>query len=135
MPYRRVAALAFVASLLASGCAAFAPDSGVHGSVNAGPFCPVLRPGQSCPDRPAQVRLEAIRFPPGFVGVPLPQSGRAVARFSSDADGGFRVALPPGQYLLYGDRQMTGFMICQADVTVAPHQWTQADVGCDTGIR
>lgn len=134
--WRACAALFYAGALLASGCSAVAPDSGVQGTVTAGPFCPVERADQPCPDRPAQVHLQAIRFPPGFVGVPAPQSGRVVARFASGADGRFRVALPPGEYLLYGDPRATGFVAgCRASADVPPHRWLQINVGCDTGIR
>lgn len=130
-------ALICAGALIASGCTALTPDSGVEGTVTAGPMCPgPVRIGQPCPDRPVAVHLLAVRFPPGFVGVPLPQSGRVVARFSSDASGQFRLALPPGSYLLYADSHQTGFMGgCRGDVTVPPRQWIHADVSCDTGMR
>ena len=131
----RAAAALMAAALLAAGCGV-APDSGVEGIVMAGPMCPgPMRQGHPCPDRAVAVHLQALRFPPGFTGVPTPQRARLVARFASAAGGRFRVALPPGAYLLYGDRRLTGYMVCQASVTVPPRGWAHATVVCDTGLR
>lgn len=130
----RGAAALMAAALVVAGCGT-APASGVAGTVMAGPMCAgPERQGHPCPDRAVAVHLEALRFPPGFTGVPTPQRARVVARFASTANGRFRVALPPGVYLLYGDRRLTGYMSCQARVTVAPNAWAHATVACDTGL-
>lgn len=66
----------------------------------------------------------------------MPRYGQVVARFTSDAAGHFRVALPPGRFLLYGGPRNTGFISgCRGNVVVAAHQWVQAHVACDTGLR
>lgn len=68
------------------------PDLGVHGTVVAGPTCPVVTdpPDPSCADRPvADAEL-----------VITTMDGIEVARTMSDADGAFGIILAPGVYWL-----------------------------------
>jgi predicted small secreted protein len=79
--------------LVAALLAACAPGPGaqvtVSGRVTAGPTCPVqsASPDPACDDRPvpAVLRVED-------------DAGREVATVRADADGGFSVDLPPGDY-------------------------------------
>ncbi|HVB11294.1 MAG TPA: hypothetical protein VNM16_13145 [Bacillota bacterium] len=103
-------------ALLLAACGP-APDSGLAGVVLAGPTCPVQRAAEPCPDRPAAVRLRA-----------------GTATFSSDAQGRFRVALPPGTYTIVNDGAQP-FPRCHATATVPPHAFATVTVTCDTGIR
>jgi hypothetical protein len=68
------------------------PDSGVRGTVVAGPSCPVVTdpPDPSCADRPvADAELVITTL-----------NGSEVARTMSDAEGSFEIILAPGAYLL-----------------------------------
>src|SRR3990172_3784152 len=65
-------------------------DSGVEGMVWVGPTCPVVQEGVDCPDSPLEADLE-VRGAAGTV----------IARGRSGADGGYRVALPAGMYVLH----------------------------------
>jgi hypothetical protein len=67
-------------------------DSGVRGTVVAGPTCPVVTdpPDPSCADRPVEnAELVVTNL-----------AGSEVARATSDADGAFAIALAPGAYRL-----------------------------------
>jgi len=66
--------------------------SGVVGRVTAGPVCPVERipPDPACAPRPVAGAVLVVSDP----------FGHEVARATSDASGGFSIALPPGRYLL-----------------------------------
>src|SRR5438270_5552691 len=67
-------------------------DSGIQGTVTAGPTCPVESnpPIPGCEDRP----LAAT------VIVRSPATGAELTRFTSADDGTFRVSLIPGTYVL-----------------------------------
>ena len=63
----------------------------VHGSVVAGPTCPVERPGESaCAPRPVADATIVVRL----------GTGSEVARVTTGADGSLSVALAPGTYTL-----------------------------------
>jgi hypothetical protein len=81
-------------ALLFAGCIATATpippaNAGVEGQVLIGPMCPVVQAGTPCPDQPFQATLTF-----------LDQNGNTVSRTQSDAQGKFRVSLPPGTYTL-----------------------------------
>jgi hypothetical protein len=67
-------------------------DSGVRGTVVAGPTCPVVTdpPDPSCADRPVE----------GAVLVVTTMEGTEVGRATSDAEGAYAIALAPGVYRL-----------------------------------
>jgi len=101
-------------------------DSGLTGIVQAGPTCPVVRPGIDCADRPV-VATVIVRSA---------VTGLEAARFTSDTDGGFRVGLLPGSYLL--DPQPASCCIGVAPtqmVDVSSGQFTNVVIEYDTGIR
>lgn len=105
------------------------PDSGVDGRVHLGPQCPVEVAGEPCPDEPA-VGVEVTvheQLPGEAYG-----GGAVVARVTTDDEGAFRVALPPGDFVVTAEAGMS----CEfMDVTVAAGEYSTVDVPCDTGIR
>jgi hypothetical protein len=120
-----------VAALLL-GCGSFgatsAPtvplDSGIRGTVQLGPTCPV------------QDRDVPCVTPYVAVLVILDSDQREVARVSSGVDGAFQVALAPGDYTVTptpgGDPFPTA---APQAVTVLPGAFTEIEVNYDTGIR
>jgi hypothetical protein len=111
-----VPALTLLLALGLAACGA-GPDFGLTGVVLAGPTCPVQRVGRPCPDRPVSVRLRA-----------------GTATFTSDAQGRFRVSLPPGTYTIVNAGRQP-FPRCRATATVPPHAFVSITITCDTGIR
>ena len=141
-PPRRVSLLSSLLLLMVAGCmhsgASVPPGSGgvptpglaiVHGTVSAGPVCPVERnpPDPSCADRPVA----------GAILVVLDAVGGEVRRVTSDAEGRFQVELAPGAYRLVpqpregllGTAGPVSFEV-QAGESQAP-----LAVSYDTGIR
>ena len=107
--------------------ASAAVGSGVGGRVTGGPTCPVERPGDpAC----------AARIVAGAVLTVRDAGGNEVARFTTDASGFYRIALPAGEYTLEG-APVEGFMSgpSPASFTVADGALTSLDPGYDTGIR
>jgi hypothetical protein len=99
-------------------------QSGVSGTVTAGPTCPVERPDEPCPPQPLAVHIIAIGA-----------GGTTVAQTDSATDGRYQMALPAGRYTLRVDTGGT-FPTCpDASITVATGATTVADISCDTGIR
>jgi len=106
-----------------------APDSGVQGLVHLGPQCPVEIAGQPCDDQPAaDVVVTVHEQVPGESYT----TGPEVARGTTDADGHFRIAVAPGEYVVTAQAGM----YCEImDARVTDSAWTEVDVPCDTGIR
>jgi hypothetical protein len=100
-------------------------NSGLEGLVTVGPQCPVVREGESCPDLPYAATLE------------LRQAGKLIVQFDSDAQGKFRVAVPPGSYFL--EPQAPGGRALPAAepqaVTVLEGKFSSVVVLYDSGIR
>lgn len=116
-------------SLVDESGAPLPTDTGVRGTVVAGPTCPVVTepPDPACADRPvADAEL-----------VVTTRAGDEVARATSDADGTFAIALAPGLYRLE-PQPVDGLM-----GTDAPMEFTvewgmlipELVVSYDTGIR
>lgn len=128
-----VVALAVVASALL-GCAQAGPTSpalrsGVVGQVHLGPQCPVETVDDPCADEPAAgVSVTVSRQLPGEAYT----AGEVVARATTGADGGFRVAVAPGEYVVTADAGMSCELM---DARVRAGSFTAVDVPCDTGIR
>lgn len=111
-------------------------ESGVEGQVLVGPTCPVENVASPCADKPASVALElssaAANGGPGSGGTIF---------FKSGVDGRFRVAAPPGTYLLDRAPCPTASTSCvfpritPQTVVVHPGQFTSVIVKGDTGIR
>jgi hypothetical protein len=104
-------------------------QSGVAGRVQLGPQCPVETEGDPCPDKPAAgSRVTIATWFPGNSDA----AGKVVARTTTVADGSYRVAVPPGNYLITADAGMS----CKPmNVRVAYGAYSKADISCDTGIR
>jgi hypothetical protein len=117
--------LSLLAALLpAVGCGKAVTDSGVLGEVRIGPVTPVQQPGVEN-TAPYAADL-VVRSVPG---------GNVVAETRSGSDGLFRIALPPGDYLLE-PRNGAPLPIAQPqEFMVVRGQFTQVHVEYDSGIR
>jgi hypothetical protein len=105
------------------------PDSGVRGTVTAGPTCPVERvpPDPACAERPVG----------GAVLVVTGADGSELARTTSGADGTFSIDLAPGAYRLTAE-PVEGLMGTPAPMdfeVIAGEPMTELQVSYDTGIR
>lgn len=118
---------------LTSGCgeetAPAESGSGVAGVVRLGPQCPVEVEGQLCPDvPPVGIKVLISEQLPGE----LYGAGDLVAETTTDAKGRFRVAVPPGAYVVTAEAGMS----CEyMDAVVTAGAFADIDVPCDTGIR
>jgi hypothetical protein len=127
---RSLAALALVVAFALGACAGpaatAAADTGIKGTVTLGPTCPVEQPGQAPCITPYVATLVIANA----------QNGKEVARVTSAADGSFRVAVPPGDYVIApqpgADNYPTGQPV---SVHVAAGSFTDVAVLYDTGIR
>ncbi len=113
-------------AVLLAGCGAKpAPsDSGVQGQVSIGPVSPVEQPGVTN-DRPYVAPLRITQA----------SGGKLVAETTSAADGSYKVALAPGDYVL---DPVAGSPVPTAQpraFTVVAHSFTTVDVSYDSGIR
>jgi hypothetical protein len=102
-------------------------DSGIEGTMLAGPQCPVIRPdAPECEDQPYQ----------GTVVVKTANGLQEVTRFTAEADGHFRVPLYPGTYLLQPLPGTNGFPHAgEQTVEVESSAFTSVTILFDTGIR
>ncbi len=98
-------------------------ESGIEGLVTIGPSCAVIKMDTPCPDMPMQATL-----------VVLDAQGVAVAEAQSDAQGYFKVTLPPGAYTLQPQGNKIQRAAEQA-VTVTAGQFISVTVQYDSGIR
>jgi hypothetical protein len=128
-----VLVIALVVSSLAGcgdqGAGTTRDRSGVAGRVHLGPQCPVETEGDPCEDKPAAgSRVTIATQLPGSSDA----GGEVVARTMTDADGSYRVAVPPGRYVVTADAGMS----CELrKVHVTPGAYSKVDIPCDTGIR
>jgi hypothetical protein len=98
--------------------------SGVTGSVKAAPTCPDSQTAATC----APVALATtVRLVDG-------QGATAASGRSSD-DGSYRIAVPPGRYMVEAQASSPGRGCQPVRVQVVAGRWARADVSCDTGIR
>jgi hypothetical protein len=113
------------AGFVTSGCGQQpVTDSGVQGEVRIGPVQPVERPGVPN-DAPYSATLRIKRA----------SGGELVAETKSAADGSFRVALAPGDYVL---EPVNGEPLPTAqaqEFTVEPGRFTTVNIAYDSGIR
>lgn len=100
------------------------PAGGIAGQVFIGPMCPVIEEGVPCPDQPYQATI-AVRN----------ARGRQIGRFRTDAEGRFRVALPPGTYTLVPESPGGPTVAPEQQVTVAADQYTAVTITYESGIR
>lgn len=102
-------------------------DSGVQGTVTMGPACPVVDPDRPCAARPYATELvirDAV-------------SGDIVTEVQSDSAGRFRVALPPGEYLVgpLGPTVVTEPTADPVRFTVERGSYAEVELRFDTGVR
>lgn len=115
------------------GCGAQSPTattpSGITGLVHLGPQCPIETVGDRCDDQPAPRMTVTVSEPiPGDSYT----AGKLVARVTTDTHGSYRIAVPPGDYVVTSDAGMS----CQlTDATVTNGTYAEVDIPCDTGIR
>ncbi|MFF4361596.1 hypothetical protein [Streptomyces sp. NPDC001604] len=87
----------------------------------------MVRDHSPCPDRPLSARLTITSSDPG----------RKIAETTSDANGRFRVPLPPGTYTVH-PANLTGAVAPIAQpitVTVTSGRFTDIIIPFDSGIR
>lgn len=116
------ALILLIALTLASCGSITGPNSGIRGTILAGPACPgPARLESACPDRPVSMTVEVV-------------SGAAVAAtFTTDAAGTFSVSVAPGTYTL---RSKSGPpTLKSASVVVVAGTYTDVELHADTGIR
>ncbi|HSV37386.1 MAG TPA: carboxypeptidase-like regulatory domain-containing protein [Nocardioidaceae bacterium] len=127
----RALALIMVCFLAACGDAqpTTSGDSGVEGVVHLGPQCPVEVAGQPCDDQPAGGVAVTVSLQ---VAGEMYGAGDPVAQTTTDALGRFRIAVPPGDYVVTAEAGM----YCEfMDAHVVADEYVEVDVPCDTGIR
>jgi hypothetical protein len=102
-------------------------DSGITGRILIGPICPgpVREDDPACQDKPYAATVRVL----------AEDGGREVVRFTSDAEGRFRVPLPPGRYRLIPESRDRYPRAAPQVVTVRPREWTYVEIHYDTGIR
>jgi hypothetical protein len=102
-----------------------AGESGIQGTVLIGPACPgPQRAEQPCPDEPYQARLTI-----------LDQSNQVVAEVQTEADGQFRLKLPPGTYTIQPEPGNPLPQASDLSVMVADGTYTTVQILYDSGIR
>ena len=116
-------------ALCLAGCGtspATSLNSGIQGTVQVGPTCPVERIDSPCPPRPLATTV-----------VVRNSQGNEVKRFHSAADGHFKVELAPGTYTLVGLPVGASFLPrpIPTTATVAEGTYTTVTVEYDSGIR
>ena len=111
-----------VLTLVLAACGSVASNSGIRGTILAGPACPgPARLDSPCPDRPVAMAVEVV-------------SGTTVAAtFTTDAAGTFSVTVAPGTYTL---RSKSGLPALRSStVVVVDGRFTDVELHADTGIR
>lgn len=121
------------AILVLAGCgdedSAAKTPSGVMGLVHLGPQCPAETADDPCTDRPAaNVTVTVSEKIPGDSDA----AGEVVARATTGADGTFRIAVAPGDYVVTAHAGMSCELM---DARVTEGTYAKADIPCDTGIR
>jgi hypothetical protein len=104
-----------------------AARSGIKGTTMVDAGCPPAHGATPCPDRPLPARLTVARA----------DSKQTVASARSNADGRFRIALPPGRYVIHATNLRGDVAPTAAPQTclVHEHAFTTVTVHFDSGIR
>jgi hypothetical protein len=103
-------------------------SSGIIGNVLLGPTCPVVRnlPDPQCADKPYKTSLVVTTV----------DGAHVLATVTSDTDGTFRVAIPPGEYAVRAAASANILPRCNEQLVVVPvDAYATATIQCDTGIR
>ncbi len=123
---RRAAAVSSLVILLLGACGAPEPAAtgGIVGRVLAGPTCPVETAGSPCPPAPWEGTVRATA------------TDGSTYETRSDADGHYRLALPPGTYVVAAVTETGGPPAAiPTEVTVEAGPPLALDLQVDTGIR
>lgn len=101
-------------------------NSGVEGLVLIGPTCPAAQSGTQCPDLPFEADLAILNL-----------DGEEVARGKSDADGTFRISLPPGEYVLVPERPFPDVPPSASPIEfeVISGEYIELVIRYDSGVR
>jgi hypothetical protein len=102
-------------------------QSGIEGTVTTSPTCPVEYnpPKPECAPKPYQTLVAVFR-----VSDPV----HAFAIVHSDAEGKYKISLPPGDYTLGAGE--SNFPHCDHPSALVPAKaYVTANISCDTGIR
>ena len=132
MGIRLVWLVVFVA--VVCGCIGAQPEAVspgfLEGNVSIGPLCPV----EPCTVPPERL---AAAYASKNVIVFMKDTGTVVAIVSLNADGSYRVALPPGVYVIETNRTggVGGARSLPADVAIESNKTVRLDISIDTGIR
>ena len=105
----------------------FPPTSGIQGQVLVGPTCPVEREDLPCPDRPLSATVEVWNA----------DHSRRITTFTTDAQGYFRVPLPPGEYYVEPQAPNAGGppLPVPQTMTVRQNVYITLTIQYDSGIR
>ena len=116
-----------VSILVLSTCTLYSPTprgSGIQGQVLIGPMCPVVQPGQDCPDQSYQATLTVTTA-----------NGLQIAQFKTDEQGRFSIPLVPGAYVLHPESPNRIPFAGDQSFQVEEGRYTQLEVRYDSGIR
>jgi Carboxypeptidase regulatory-like domain len=116
-----VAVIAMALAACAAG--ASAPAGGIHGTVTAGPTCPVEHAGTPCPPAPWSGTIRATA------------ADGTTYDASTDAEGSYRLALPDGTYAVAPVTSGGPQSAKPVTVTVQGGATQTVDLQVDTGIR
>jgi hypothetical protein len=103
-------------------------ESGIEGESVIGPTRPHIRLNDPTPDvAPYQATLLILTA----------KGDREVRRLETGSDGRFRVALPPGEYLVrpLGGQGKMGARASEQNITVRAGQFTKVRINFDSGMR
>jgi hypothetical protein len=113
--------------LVLATCSIYSPTprgSGIEGQVLIGPMCPVMQPGQACPDGPYQATLTVNS-----------SNGVRIAQVKADAQGHFKVQLVPGNYVLHPEGADGAASAGDQAFAVETGHFTQLTVHYDNSLR
>ena len=118
-----------VFSLLLASCSSSIsapPNTGIEGQVLIGPTCPVMIEGMDCADKPFAATISVMNA-----------ANEKMFSFQTDAEGKFKIALPPGDFILHPEPPQNNMMPFGRDVNIAviEGQFTQVTLYYDSGIR
>ena len=122
--FKQILLLAVLSLTACSSANPTPTDSGVEGQVFIGPMCPVVQVGQECPDQPYQATL-TVNSP----------TGERIVQVQTEADGTFKIPLPPGEYILHPESPNAMPFAQEQPFTVEAGRFTPLIVQYDSGIR
>ena len=102
------------------------PASGFEVYVTEGPMCPgpVGIGDTKCQDQPYQATISI-----------LDANNQPISQFQTDVSGYFKIALPPGTYILHPKSDKVLPHAADQSVVVIAGQFTQVTITYDTGMR